>query len=223
MYTLHLIVSLIQQLLCPVCKSGPLTLHEHSLGQGSVGFHSQLKVKCQKCDDYVAVTLTSDLTKNKGSTTNMRAVASARNCGIGFSQLINFFTGMNVPQPMYLRTFKRITNEVWLASRQAMQDCFKSAIKTVRNLYAAKDPTITDTIIDISVSYDGSWHRRGYSSHFGVDTIIELQTGLVIDTHVMSNHCYMCVRNIDPSDTWLENHKTVFIRKTFTGRLVLWR
>lgn len=81
-------------------------------------------------------------------------------------------------------------------------------------MYIAKDPTITDdNIIDIGVGYNSIWHSRGDSSHIGVGTI---QTGLVIDNHVMSNYCYVCARNNNPSNSWLE-----FARKTIMGRLVL--
>lgn len=63
--SLKQVISHIQQLLCSIYKSGPLALNNHSHGQGSVGFHSQLKVKCQKYDNYIAVTLTSDSTKTQ--------------------------------------------------------------------------------------------------------------------------------------------------------------
>ena len=76
-----------------------------------------------------------------------------------------------------------------------MKDCYVSAVKKIRQFFMDKDGSLTnDSIIDIGVSYDGSWHRRGYSSHYGVGTIIELHTGLVIDTYVMSNYCSICCK-----------------------------
>ena len=47
-------------------------------------------------------------------------------------------------------------------------------------------------IIPIIVSYDGTWYRRGHSSHHGVGVVIELHTGLVIDTYVVINYCAKC-------------------------------
>ena len=67
-----------------------------------------------------------------------------------------------------------------------------------------------DSTIPIIVSYDGTWHKRGHSSHYGVGVVIELYTGLVIDTHVVSNYCAKCVKRPDPNDPkyeqWCTTH-----------------
>ena len=80
-----------------------------------------------------------------------------------------------------------------------------------------------DNIIPIVVSYDGTWHKRGHSSHYGVGVVIELHTGLVIDTHVVSNHCVKCTRKPDPDhptyDKWCEGHKYE-CTKNFNGSAV---
>ena len=107
------------------------------------------------------------------------------------------------------------------ASVSAMKDCFQAAVSTIRNLYMKKDSSLTDnSTIDIGVSYDGSWHRRGHTSHHGVGTIIELETGLVIDTYVMSNYCFVCAKGLATSDAnydaWYNNHRTV-CQKNFSG------
>ena len=49
-------------------------------------------------------------------------------------------------------------------------------------------------VIDISISFDGTWRRHGYSSHYGVGVAIETRTGLVIDVHAVSNYCVVCVK-----------------------------
>ena len=38
-----------------------------------------------------------------------------------------------------------------------------------------------DGVLDISVSFDGSWQKRGHSSHKGVASVIDLVTGFPID------------------------------------------
>lgn len=57
----------------------------------------------------------------------------------------------------------------------------------------------TDDAIDIPVSYDGAWHRRGRNSHFGVGIVISVDTGHVLDSYVVSNLCYICNLNTDTS------------------------
>src|ERR1043165_5850191 len=42
-------------------------------------------------------------------------------------------------------------------------------------------------ILDIEISFDGSWQKRGYISHNGVAAIIDGITGLVLDFVALSN------------------------------------
>lgn len=66
----------------------------------------------------------------------------------------------------------------------------------LRQLYRKLDnefrPTTTsdDTtgLTDLAISFDGTWQKRGKSSKNGVDEVIELHTGLVIDYCVLSKY-----------------------------------
>lgn len=49
-----------------------------------------------------------------------------------------------------------------------------------------------DDIIDIAVSYDGSWLTRGFKSKIGIGCVVDLLTGLCIDWHVVSSYCHTC-------------------------------
>ena len=48
-----------------------------------------------------------------------------------------------------------------------------------------------DDIIDIAVTFDGSWQKRGHSSHYGLGAVIELETGLVLDYEAYSSYCHV--------------------------------
>jgi hypothetical protein len=43
-----------------------------------------------------------------------------------------------------------------------------------------------DTVVDIAVSFDGTWAKRGFTSLIGVVFVIVLDTGEVLDYHVLS-------------------------------------
>jgi len=47
---------------------------------------------------------------------------------------------------------------------------------------------------DTMVSVDGSWQRRGHSSHNGIVSTISVTTGKVLDIEVMSNYCKGCAQ-----------------------------
>ena len=63
-------------------------------------------------------------------------------------------------------------------------------------------------ILEIGVSYDGSWHKRGHSSHTGIGVVIDLLTGLPIDYEILSNFCQQCQlaqsSEDEIFDDWLE-------------------
>ena len=67
-----------------------------------------------------------------------------------------------------------------------------------------------DGILTIGVTYDGSWHKRGHSSHTGIWVVIDLPTGFPIDFEVLSNCCIKCEFAPPKSDEnykdWEENH-----------------
>lgn len=71
----------------------------------------------------------------------------------------------------------------------------------------------SDEALDITVSYDGSWQKRGHTSHYGVGAVIDVLTGLVIDYEVLSTYCHACSLSAtrlggDSADfrQWYEGH-----------------
>ncbi len=68
----------------------------------------------------------------------------------------------------------------------------------------------SEGILEMDVSFDGSWHKRGHSSHTGIRIAIDLLTGLPIDYEVLSNYCLECQlapsKDDENSDEWLQSH-----------------
>ena len=50
----------------------------------------------------------------------------------------------------------------------------------------------SDEIINIGVSFDGSWLTRGHRSTYGKGAVIDVVTGHVIDYEVLCNYCQQC-------------------------------
>ncbi|KAK8721717.1 hypothetical protein OTU49_012530, partial [Cherax quadricarinatus] len=47
-------------------------------------------------------------------------------------------------------------------------------------------------ILDIDVTYDGTWHTRGHHSNIGIGVAIDALTKLVVDYQIFSKYCNMC-------------------------------
>lgn len=102
----------------------------------------------------------------------------------------------------------------------------------VRKAYADIDADIAemlredaDAVINISVSFDGTWQKRGFTSNFGIGVCIDIITGLVIDFEVLSSYCHACVLKDSARrdnkiteqeyDTWKDAHQDC--AKNFLG------
>ena len=54
-----------------------------------------------------------------------------------------------------------------------------------------------DDIIDITVTCDGTWARRGFQSLYSVVVVASWDTGKVLDVKVLSKHCQVCAAHRD--------------------------
>jgi len=78
-----------------------------------------------------------------------------------------------------------------------------------------------DDVVDTSVSCDGSWHKRGYSSLNGVFTAISIDSGKILDVEAMSRSCKACYlkRDLMKTDStsyaeWRNSHICKFNYET---------
>ncbi|GFX32270.1 uncharacterized protein TNCV_1324711 [Trichonephila clavipes] len=143
---------------------------------------------------------------------NMRIVQGILSLGLGYSALEKFCMHMNL-SIMSSKTFNsskaKVLNGHLIGSNQLLVDVRKN----VREAYGSKNDK---DIVDIGVSYDGSWLTRGHTSNIGVGCVIDLLTGFVIDYEVMSKRCGECEQTKfaleeDSPDfrIWYEGHQDV--------------
>ena len=77
--------------------------------------------------------------------------------------------------------YKKITHEV-------CEESSRSASAQLRRLQGA-DP---DDVVDVTVTCDGTWSRRGFVAAYGVVTVLSWETGQVLDVVVLSKSCKVC-------------------------------
>jgi len=49
-----------------------------------------------------------------------------------------------------------------------------------------------DDILDVDVSYDATWQKRGHKSNVAAGFVVEADTGMVMDYAVTSKYCNKC-------------------------------
>ena len=73
----------------------------------------------------------------------------------------------------------------------------------------------TDGCLPIAVSFNDFWLTRGHKSLIGIGAVIDILTGLVMDTHVLSLLCQIYpttganVKREKPNEyeQWMQEHK----------------
>ena len=134
-----------------------------------------------------------------------------RTIGQGYSSLEKFTASMNMPRPMTQSNFNAAVNKMTKVVVDIAESTIADAAKQLRTTAGMNND---EGILDVGVSCDGTWQRRGYSSLNGSFTAISLDSGKVLDTKVMSRYCKSCKNkeplrkeNIENFNKWYEKHK----------------
>ena len=187
-----------------------LTVKQDPDKQMGSAAHLSLSCPCQTHSD----SMTSPSSGNDycGYDINRRLVMAATSSGIGFSQLSQFFGLLNMPPPMHLTTWQGYQLKLSHSVSKAAAEHLKAAAVIVRQAYAELGVMEDeDGFLNITVSYDGSWQRRGRCSHNGIAVVIDVTTGYVVDYVTLSNYCQAC--EIGPENdaptypAWWAKHK----------------
>ena len=116
---------------------------------------------------------------------------------------------------LHVKTFQTIEKEYIQAQIDTCEAVLSDSVKRVIEVYAALGIFPDENgILNISVSYDGSWQKRGHTSNYGLGAVIEINTGLVINYYVVSKFCQSCAthqnkfgKGIDKFNEWYVSHE----------------
>ena len=137
---------------------------------------------------------------------NVRAVLAFREIGKGHSAMTTFSKVLNMPTPPRRANFTKIQNKKLLP---VVKQCASDSM--VNNAMHVKE-IIENDAGECGISIDGTWQKRGYSSHNGVVMAISLDTKKCLDVEVLSDKCQQCLKwskkQNDPKyEEWKANHQ----------------
>jgi hypothetical protein len=194
---------LASHLVCERCH-GKIELTE--VADQRKGLATKLAITCRKCS-HKKSTYTSRTIHGGAKDVNRRVVLAMRMMGCGLQPLEQFCGTMNMPGSM---TDSAYNGHVAALRKSASEEAEKSmtkAVTDVRHFYV----TNPDGTVDIGVSGDGTWRKRGFSSFHGVGTAVAIASGKVIDISVKSSHCHACSvweskKGTDQYKEWEKKH-----------------
>ena len=205
--------ALVEHLPCTLCGTCSLTIRVVDCGLGMV---SMLETYCTACEEVLGKTNSSDRiggsnATNKPFVVTRSVVTSTMDMGVGHGGLVKFCRYLDTPV-MNKTTYQMQITE---ASKETVNDILCESAEIVRKVHHDLDPSIDASgVIDLTVSFDGSWMKRGHSSPYGIGCVIEVLTGLIIDFTVLSLYCQACVfaatryggKHTDEFKTWKDTH-----------------
>ena len=125
----------------------------------------------------------------------LRAVLATHTTSMSWRDLHRFSTIFDMPTPQvamppkYLERLESIT-------KAAVETSMTYAGKELRNMVDSV-PSIFPNCTSITISFDASWHTRGFYSNIGFGSAISTKTKKVLDYELLSRNCEKCT-------TWTE-------------------
>ena len=187
---INILKKMIDVLCCSSCTGGKVELVEETI----YGLASRMELRCTSCEDVLFSQFTSDKTSNsRALDVNSRFVFSCKANGLGYEQAKSVMTDMNIPPPISDTAFTSKLSSLEKSCEAALHEHLQAVHELVRTEYVKEGyASSDDEKIDIAVSYDGTWQKRGHTSHNGIGIAIDILTGYVVDFEVLSNLCIYC-------------------------------
>lgn len=191
--------ALAEIVICKVCKRN---VKFGECGHRGLGFKIVVSCNCGHRE------IISGPLINTGYEINRRIVFTMRLLGIG-REGINIFCGlMDICQGISTSTYDSIVKHIHTAVSSMFKTTTKKAVDEEKELNVQQGRPLTD----LKVSGDGSWKKRGFTSLYGIATIIGYYSGKVVDLVVKSSYCQACVfwnkkKNTDEYVEWYEQHE----------------
>lgn len=92
------------------------------------------------------------------------------------------------------RTFSSCLDHLSLKNAETKSKILEISHREIREKNLEGDPSLAEKdILDICVSYDGTWQKRGHTSLYGIGVVIDILTGLVVDFEILSKYCHDCL------------------------------
>lgn len=169
------------------CENGTIVTCEGTSKRA--GLSSSYDFECTKCRQRVDMD-TSKPVEGKASSfdINRRTNFAMGELGLGREALATICEILNMPPPVSDSAYQKHNRSVNLATRKVLEERLNDAGHRVRT-FLQKDDT---EIIDVAVSFDGTWSKRGFTANYGVGIVISADTGEVLDYVVLSKVCELC-------------------------------
>jgi hypothetical protein len=150
---------------------------------------------------------------------NLWSVLAMREVGRGMAGLQTFCGLMDMLPPVTMKSFTEHNHALADAAVATATENMNAASAHLHSLRGV-DP---ETVLDIAVTCDGTWSKRGHTATHGVVVVIAWETGQVPDFEILTERCTACSlhmtefgEGLKAFEEWFEKHKGA-CQRTHTG------
>ena len=176
---------------------------------------SGFSIECTSCNTTTPMA-TSATISNRGRSfdVNRRAVYHSLETGGGYESLSTFCGIMNMPC-ISKKAYQEQVDVILEAQQSEAQAELTKAGKKLHDVLVQESDNelATEDVLDVTVSFDGTWAKRGFTSLFGVFFVMSVDTGEVLDYHVLSKSCQQCLlkkslfkHDLEKFEEWKVDH-----------------
>lgn len=185
------------------CKNCDGNLSFSQYGQRGIGFKL-----CVSCDNCGCKYIDSSPAMTNGYEINRRFVFVMRLLGIGLRGIHLFCGLMTLGNSFSINSYYNIVEHISIAAKSVFRVAANRACNEEKRLNVEKGKP--ENVL--SVSGDGSWAKRGFTSLVGIVSLIGLHSGKVLDVNVRTSYCKACglwkgKENTVEYQSWYDNHK----------------
>lgn len=171
--------------LCRNCKTNGLQVRNTNV---HVGVASQLEIYCSFCnftEKFYNSRKIEATESNLFYDVNVRLVYGLRCIGKGQKAGQVLCGILNLPQPpsKFKSYIDVLCKSTGIVAQRSMTKAVEEAVIENKNIMENENPR------DLSAAFDGTWQKRGFKSLNGVVTCTSVDSGKVLDIHVLSKYC----------------------------------
>ena len=176
---------------CKHCKCSNLRFYKSTFTAGIV---EHIYIICEGCHsgtDFYNSTQTHSVKKHFAN--NILQLLGGRIIGVGKSGLDLLNSILGIPKTLGKRAFYEIQSYVSEVATKVARDSCKRACNELRRKFDVPE----NTMLEVEVSYDGAYQRRGGSkggghSRYCFASAISTESGKVLDFEIACNSCRQC-------------------------------
>ncbi|GFX30290.1 uncharacterized protein TNCV_1963971 [Trichonephila clavipes] len=148
---------LLQKVSCKYCTNCTLVIKQHH----SMGYSTKMELLCESCHESYGSVFSSFQEEAKNShDINSKLVSAFLSIGRGHAALETFSSVLNMPT-MDRKTFAKCMHNLSVKNKEVKKKMLEMSRQAAREAQVKVDASLKNQeIIDVSVSYDGTWQKR---------------------------------------------------------------